>query len=251
MARGARSALSVRRVDFGYFVRPPDETGTGAPRVEPCLGYLVEHLHGILLVDTGMGSHPEVDAHYRPRRAPLAAALHAAGTDLADVGGIVNCHLHFDHCGGNPAFSGRPVFTQRVELELARTVADYTLPELVDTPGARYELLEGEAEIAPGVTIVPTPGHTAGHQSVAVRRRDGTVIVAGQSHDTATQYAADVLAHRAASHAANAGAADPTGPAAEGRSPGPLPLVPAWIERLQRFDPARVVFAHDHSVWEP
>jgi len=35
--------VTVRRVDFGYFVRPPEETGTGEPRVEPCLGYLVVH----------------------------------------------------------------------------------------------------------------------------------------------------------------------------------------------------------------
>jgi N-acyl homoserine lactone hydrolase len=45
---------SVRRVDFGYFVRPAEETGTGAPRVEPCLGYLVAHPDGLVLLDTGM-----------------------------------------------------------------------------------------------------------------------------------------------------------------------------------------------------
>jgi N-acyl homoserine lactone hydrolase len=48
----------VRRVDFGYFVRPPEETGTGEPRVEPCLGYLVVHPEGTLLFDTGMGGDP-------------------------------------------------------------------------------------------------------------------------------------------------------------------------------------------------
>ena len=46
----------VRRVDFGYFVRPAEETGTGASRVEPCLGYLVDHPDGLVLMDTGMGS---------------------------------------------------------------------------------------------------------------------------------------------------------------------------------------------------
>ena len=61
---------SVRRVDFGYFVRPAKETGTGASRVEPCLGYLVCHPNGLVLFDTGMGSHPEVDAHYRPVAGP-------------------------------------------------------------------------------------------------------------------------------------------------------------------------------------
>ncbi len=66
--------VTVRRVDFGYFVRPPEETGTGMARVEPCLGYLVGHPDGMLLFDTGMGTHPDVDAHYRPRRQPLVRA---------------------------------------------------------------------------------------------------------------------------------------------------------------------------------
>ena len=51
LARGA-----VRRVDFGYFVRPESETGTGSPRVEPVLGYVVRAGDAVLLVDTGMGS---------------------------------------------------------------------------------------------------------------------------------------------------------------------------------------------------
>ncbi len=225
---------AVRRVDFGYFVRPAEETGTGSSRVEPCLGYLVHHADGLVLVDTGMGSHPDVEAHYRPRRRPLPAALAAAGTSLADVTLVVNCHLHFDHCGGNPLMAGRPIVAQRAELRLARE-ADYTLPELVDAPGLRYLELEGEAEILPGVLVVPTPGHTAGHQSLVVRRRDGTVVVAGQSHDTASAYGADVLAWQAG----------------RDRHDAAVPLVAAWIDRLQQLDPRRVVFAHDHAVWEP
>jgi N-acyl homoserine lactone hydrolase len=226
---------TVRRVDLGYFVRPAEETGTGRARVEPCLGYLVDHPGGLLLLDTGMGSHPDVDAHYQPRSYPLPDALAAAGTRPDDVRFVVNCHLHFDHCGGNPGLPGRPIFTQRTELTTARTTEDYTLPELVDAPGLRYEELDGEAEVLPGVLVLPTPGHTEGHQSVVVRCRDGTVVIAGQSHDTATSYSADVLAWRAHRHG-------------HGHD---LPGFPDWIDRLQRFDPARVVFAHDHSVWEP
>jgi len=185
-------------------------------------------------MNTGMGAHPDVDAHYRPARRDLPVALADVGVRLEDVQLLVNCHLHFDHCGGNPQLPGRPIFTQRVELEAARGL-DYTLPELVDAPGLRYEELDGEAEVLPGVLVVPTPGQTAGHQSLVVRRDDGTVVVAGQSHDSATAYGADVLALRAAR---------------EGHPP-PLPAAPAWLDRLQRLDPARVVFAHDHAVWHP
>lgn len=225
---------AVRRVDFGYFVRPAEESATGAPRVEPCLGCLVDHPDGLVLVGTGMGTHPEVDAHYRLARRALPDALADAGVRIEDVALVVNCHLHFDHCGGNPQLVGRPIITQRVELKAAGN-ADYTLVELIDAPGLRYEELDGEAEILSGVLVVPTPGHTAGHQSLVVRSGDGTVVIAGQSHDTATAYSADVLAWRAA---------------AEGHGL-PLPVAPAWIDRLQRLDPRRVVFAHDNAVWEP
>jgi N-acyl homoserine lactone hydrolase len=226
----------IQRVDFGYFVRPAEETGTGAPRVEPCLGYLVVRSGAVLLFDTGMGAHPEVDAHYRPRRRSLPVALAAVGRRAEDVDLVVNCHLHFDHCGGNPGLAGRPIFTQRVELASARATADYTLPELVDAPGLVYTELDGEAEVLPGVLVVPTPGHTDGHQSLVVRGNHGTVVVlAGQSHDTATAYSADALACRAYHdrHVASTLMGRP------------------WIERLQGMDPARVLFAHDHAVWEP
>ncbi len=226
---------TVRRVDFGYFVRPAEETLTGSARVEPCLGYVVEHRGGALLFDTGMGGSTDVDSRYRPRRTDLREAVVRAGLRLDEITEVANCHLHFDHCGGNPRLKGRPFFTQARELAAARTMEDYTLPGLVDAPGTRWEELDGETEILPGVILVPTPGHTEGHQSLVVRRGDGVVIVAGQSHDTATQYAADALALKAHRDGHEA----------------PLPRPPAWLELLQRLDPSRVVFAHDHSVWVP
>lgn len=223
----------VSRVDFGYFVLPERGDGDGPSRVVPCLGYLVRHPDGVVLVDTGIGSHPEVDTYYRPRRRPLTAALGAVGGAVDDVTVVVNCHLHFDHCGGNPSLAARPIIVQASELELSKG-AGYTLPELVEPPGLRYTVVDGDAEVLPGVTVVPTPGHTQGHQSVVVRLADGTVVVAGQSHDTSSAFGTDVLALQAMR---------------EGLHDVPVP--PAWIERLRLMDPRRVYFAHDHAVWEP
>jgi glyoxylase-like metal-dependent hydrolase (beta-lactamase superfamily II) len=226
---------AVRRLDLGYFIRPASETGGPQPRVEPVLAYLVQHDQGLILFDTGIGSaDPETEAHYRPQRRALPEALAAAGVTLGDISLVVNCHLHFDHCGGNPLLGGKPILVQEVELATARR-GNYTIDELVDFPGAAYEELAGETEIWPGVWIIPTPGHTPGHQSLVLRQGDGTVILAGQAHDFASQFASDRLARQAALHGVEQ----------------PLPAYAHWLDRLADFDPRRVLFAHDCSIWEP
>jgi len=191
----------------------------------------------MLLFDTGLGQgDAAVDTHYRPVRRPLPDALLLAGIVLDDVRWVANCHLHFDHCGGNPALAGRPIFVQSCELQQARSDTDYTLPSLVDFNGALYHEMEGETEILPDVLVIPTPGHTDGHQAIAVRAADGTVVLAGQAHDSAFDYTTDQLAWRAQQEKSVDDAA--------------LPYRP-WVERLQKLDPARIVFAHDQAVWEP
>ena len=107
---------------------------------------------------------------------------------------------------------------------------------LIDFTGASYHQLNGEAEILPGVLLVPTPGHTDGHQSVAVRSSYGTVVLAGQARNTAFEYGSDQLAWRARR---------------EGRVKEEALTYLPWIGRLQELDPRRVVFAHDYAVWEP
>lgn len=228
-------SISIHQVDYGYFVRPAEEAGTGSPRVEPCLGYLVRHCDGLLLFDTGMATNDGVEEWYRPRRTGVADALSPLGVSIGDVDVVSNCHLHFDHCGGNELFAGKPIYVQSVELATARTESDYTMAELIDTPGSDYRELTGDGELLPDVFVWPTPGHTAGHQSLVVRKPDGTVVIAGQSHDNATSFSADLLALRA--HREGHGE--------------PLPVIPAWVERIEQLDPARVVFAHDHSSWQP
>ena len=146
----------------------------------PNILHVIDHPDGRILVDTGMiESTPELDEEWSPRLHPELIPR--------DVVCVINTHLHFDHCGGNRLFAGVPIHVQRSERELAREPG-YTVPEWVEFEGANYIEHDGEAEIVPGVRVLPTPGHTVGHQSVVVDTEDGVVVVAGDVAYTWPQF---------------------------------------------------------------
>jgi N-acyl homoserine lactone hydrolase len=141
----------------------------------PVYVHVIEHPDARVLVDTGMTElRPEL-LDFDARLAPLSEQAF----DLAAVDVVVNTHLHFDHCGGNHLFAGRPIYVQRQELEDARTKDDYTIREWVEAPGVRYEPVDGELEVLPGLCLVPAPGHTRGLQVVVVETGGAPVIVGG------------------------------------------------------------------------
>jgi N-acyl homoserine lactone hydrolase len=141
----------------------------------PVYVHVIDHPDGRVLVDTGMTElHPLV-ADMDPRLSPLSEQ----DFDLAGIDIVVNTHLHFDHCGGNHLFAGKPIYVQRRELDDARTEDDYTIPEWVDAPGVHYVPVDGELELLPGIRLLPVPGHTAGTQVVVVGTGGRPVVVAG------------------------------------------------------------------------
>ena len=143
----------------------------------PVCVHLIDHPQGRVLVDTGLTAlHPAV-ADMDPRLEPLTGQ----DLDLSSIDLVVNTHLHFDHCGGNHLFAGRPIHVQRRELEDARTLPDYTIPEWVDAPGVDYVPVDGELELLPGIRLVPAPGHTDGSQVVVVGTGDHPAVVCGDT----------------------------------------------------------------------
>ena len=144
---------------------------------------LIETPAGRVLVETGIGER--VDDKTRTMRGYLGPAilpaLREAGFDPATIDVVAMSHLHFDHAGGllaadgSRAFPRATIVAQRAEWEIAfspnsRIVASYVQPELalVREWGAEG-WADGEREILPGVSVVPTGGHSAGHQAIVVR----------------------------------------------------------------------------------
>jgi N-acyl homoserine lactone hydrolase len=142
----------------------------------PVYVHVIDHPDARVLVDTGLTElHPAV-ADLDPRLVPASEQtdLDVAGIDL-----VINTHLHFDHCGGNHLFAGKPIYVQRRELDDARTEDDYTIREWVDPPGVDYVPVDGEFELLPGIRLVPAPGHTRGSQVVVVETGGRPVVIGG------------------------------------------------------------------------
>ena len=154
---------------------------------------LIETPAGRVLVETGIGErlNDKTREMRRYEGDPILPALHRAGFDPATVDIVAMSHLHFDHAGGLLDASGVRAFpravivAQRAEWEIAlgtnsRLVASYDQAELRlvrDWGAAGWA--EGEREVLPGVSVVPTGGHSAGHQAVVIRGRRRTVAFFG------------------------------------------------------------------------
>jgi N-acyl homoserine lactone hydrolase len=151
--------------------------------------FAIRHPYGVVLVDTGIGEGSAfVDRAYRPQRRDLANELRKRGLEIGDVVTVVNGHLHMDNVGGNALFPGVPIVVQEAEWEAAHAGGetyredrvDFDVCQWIDFAGATYQIVNGECEILPGIRVVPTPGHTTGHQAVVIDTDAGPAIVAGQ-----------------------------------------------------------------------
>jgi glyoxylase-like metal-dependent hydrolase (beta-lactamase superfamily II) len=160
--------------------------------------FLVRGGEKTVLVETGIGGRLPgrlAELYALDRGEGLAAALAGAGVLPEEIDVVINTHLHFDHCGGNtrrdeaggvvPVFPRAEHVVQRAEWEDALRPNDRDrgsyLPDnyLPLERAGRIRLAAGEERVAPGVTVVPAPGHTRGHQAVKVEGGGRTLFILG------------------------------------------------------------------------
>ncbi len=219
---------TVDQLDLGAITQLPDwhpESST-FPDGYRVHGWLIRGAAGIFLVDTGVGIGSDViDEWYAPETVEIGEALATLGVGIGDVDAVVVSHLHFDHCGQLNAFDV-PVVVQSAELEM---LADpiYTVAEWADRDPDRWQVIDGDHDLAPGVRVVSTPGHTPGHQSVVVETSEGTVVIGGQC-----SFRFDDL------HAREPGATNV-------HDETPQSTAIASLDRLAALDPVRVFLSHD------
>jgi N-acyl homoserine lactone hydrolase len=156
----------------------------------PVTAYLLEHAHGKAVFDTGLGprfARPAGDTFRGTvdleESELIDARLRSVGVDPLQIGYILSSHLHADHAGGNALLPAASVVVQRTEWEQAHTAepGHYHVPEF-DT-GQPVLQISGQYDLFGdgSVVLVPTPGHTAGHQSARVQTGSGEVVLAGDA----------------------------------------------------------------------
>ena len=181
---------------------------------------------GLVLFDTGFGfGNAELDAYYQVKARRVADALGDAGFAIDEIDTVVNCHLHVDHAGQNDRFPGVPIYVQAAEWEIAHTT-DHTILEWIDFPGADYRQIAGDHDSLPGIRVVATPGHTPGHQSLAVQTGAGLVVLAGQAVYTPGEWTGDPRAREGRSRAPDPRGLRPIARAPAGVEPGRGPVRP-------------------------
>jgi 4-pyridoxolactonase len=156
----------------------------------PSYSVLIDHEDGLFLFDTGFDLHhfnefigPGTAAATQTLEQTLPAQFKLLGLTPDDVTHVVNSHYHFDHCGGNKHCRHATTVCHARELEAgldpfpfeAKAYSDRSyLPE-IEGPGSLdiytpyFETLTGDQEIAAGLHLFETPGHTPGHYSLMVK----------------------------------------------------------------------------------
>jgi glyoxylase-like metal-dependent hydrolase (beta-lactamase superfamily II) len=206
----------------------------------PYFFFLVEHPRGRVLFDTGM--HPKWKGSRRRadgtgtgievgEQDDVVSKLALVGVAPEDIEHVVVSHLHYDHAGGLQFFSGARVYVQEAELQFAYRPAVYQR-ELYDRDdfdhGLSWYELDGSHDLFGdgAVRILPTPGHTPGHQSLCVELPGGLHVLAADA-----SYLEEKMRRR--------------------RLPGvvwnPDEMVRSWrtLEELERARAARLIFTHD------
>ena len=151
--------------------------------------WLIKGHDQAIVVDVGFSAAVAAQRKREHLRCPVET-LRLLGVDPAEVGTVVLTHLHYDHVGNLSRFPAATFHLQEPELHYAvgrhmrhpHLRQPFEVEDVVDLVRLNYagrvRLHDGVADLAPGVTLHPAPGHSAGLQFVCVTTRRGPVVLA-------------------------------------------------------------------------
>lgn len=172
--------VGVRRVDQGILTY---QRRYGRRIWLPMWSFLVQGDGRNILVDTGLEDFitpPEFTEETGLTPLTMEEALAQHNLTPADIDIVVNTHLHDDHCGNNLLFQGAEFYIQQKEIAFCRAPhpLDYRYDsDLIDNLNVKP--VDGDFELAPGINLIFTPGHTPGCQTVCIETAEGPFIIPG------------------------------------------------------------------------
>jgi len=204
----------VPRVLWEQMTTPDDKN-----RIElNCNCLLLTRGSDVVLIETGFGDKwsDKERKIYALQQRTVRDALREVDVDPNDITHVIVSHLHFDHAAGLThlddngnavsSFPNARIFSQKQEWDDAlanrSTMSRTYLRDHLDPVEKQMELIDGEAEVLPGITVWPMPGHTWGQQGVRFDDERGTVAFVGdvmptQNHvGLAFSLAYDMLPHQ-------------------------------------------------------
>ena len=164
--------------------------GSGKPCVSQVSSVYIDHPEAKIIVETGMDSSiwpdlvRQILVPHQTEEQRLDNALRRIGVKPEEIDIVINTHLHADHCSFNRIFKNATWIIQRKELmeALVPEVHEITYVRSCFDVGLSQKLIDGDYEVAKGVSILSTHGHTAGHQSVAIEtEKSGVFLVTGDA----------------------------------------------------------------------
>lgn len=192
MAGPAPPSITLTPLTCGRRTLPMSALVGGEPGdiTVPVTAYLIEHPDGMAVFDSGPGPrYARLIGEVPEGRVDLDEAdlidaqLRGIGVDPVHIRYILSSHLHSDHAGGNALLPAASVIVQQTEWAGAHVAegSRYHPPEF-DTGQPIHQIIGQHDVFGDGsVVLVPTPGHTAGHQSACVQTRTGEVVLAGDA----------------------------------------------------------------------
>lgn len=159
-------------------------TDCGVRITLPVVSFYIRGAPQNILIDTGASA--DFMRNYEPNQPvrdvqSFEEVLSEQGLRPEDIDIVIQTHLHHDHIGNTPKCTNAKVILQEKELSFAlnpHPLFAGVYPQEV-IRGLRFEPVKGDTEVADGITLIFTPGHSPGTQSVAVETAQGTAIITG------------------------------------------------------------------------
>ena len=154
--------------------------------------WVIRNANRTILVDTGFDT-VEANRRGRPLDLEPVEALKRVGIAAEDINTIVITHLHHDHAGTLDHFPAARFHIQESEVAYATGAcmceesmrgpysADHICSFVKKIYSGRVKFHDGDAEIAPGITVHAVPGHTKGLQCVRVATQSGPLVLASDA----------------------------------------------------------------------